>query len=453
MTSTSDLQRRHGPTWPQRVAAVAALVLPLVMVVVALVALWGDVAIAMLALGLVLVANGATWFALTERDTRRWMGAIAAGLSLAGLIVVLILNWRGLVVLLTLLLLLAGFGLAARYALGRYGREAHLAAASAAIVIGHGQSAILIINPKSGGGKAERFDLAGEARHRGVEPIVLQPHDDLLKLAESAVARGAQVIGMAGGDGSQALVATVAARHDVAHVCIPAGTRNHFALDLGLDRDDVLGALGAFTDGIERRIDLASVNDRVFVNNASLGVYAKVVQSDAYRDAKLETWSRLLPDLLGPHSQPIDLRFAIEDGSECADAALVLVSNNPYEITHLAGAGTRARIDTGTLGIVAARVRGAEVATLVALELAGRAGRFPGLLSWANPEFEVRSGGPVEVGLDGEAAVLDPPLRFRSLPGALRVRLPQGAGLAPAARAVPLTSANLRTLLRVAAGR
>ncbi len=105
---------------------------------------------------------------------------------------------------------------------------------------------------------------------------------------------------MAGGDGSQALVATVADRRDIAHVCIPAGTRNHFALDLGLDRDDVVGALDAFTDGAERRIDLAQVNDRVFVNNASLGVYAKVVQSDAYRDAKLETWTGMLPDLLGP---------------------------------------------------------------------------------------------------------------------------------------------------------
>ena len=68
-------------------------------------------------------------------------------------------------------------------------------------------------------------------------------------------------------------------------------------------------------------------------------------------------------------------------------------------------------------------------------------------------EFEVRSGAPVEVGLDGEALVLDPPLRFQSLPGALRVRLPRSAGLAPGARAVALTTANLGTLVRVAAGR
>ena len=132
----------------------------------------------------------------------------------------------------------------------------------------------------------------------------------------------------------------------------------------------------------------------------------------------------------------------------------MLVSNNPYQVTSLAGAGTRERIDTGQLGVVAARVRSAaDVSRLVALELVGQVGRFPGLLSWSTEEFEVRSGGPVEVGLDGEALVLDPPLRFTSMPGALRVRLPRGVGLPPAARAVALTSENLRALLRVAAGR
>jgi diacylglycerol kinase family enzyme len=249
-------------------------------------------------------------------------------------------------------------------------------------------------------------------------------------------------------------VATVAARHDVAHVCIPAGTRNHFALDLGLDRDDVVGALDAFTDGVERRIDLARVNGRVFVNNASLGVYAKVVQSEAYRDAKLATWSEMLPDMLGPGAEPIDLEFTTPDGRPCSDAALVLVSNNPYQLTHLSGVGTRERIDGGRLGVVAARIRGAaETSRFVALELAGQAGRFPGRMSWATPEFEVRSGGAVEIGLDGEALLLDPPLRFASLPGALRVRVPRRSGLAPAARAVALTGENLGALLRVAAGR
>ncbi len=451
-TPGSDLTAR--PPWRARIAAVVALIAPVVMAVVAAVALAGDVPVAVLAIGLVLVCSAAIWFALTRRGPRRAAGAALAALSAIGLIVVLVVNWQGVVVLVALLLLLAVFGLAARYALGRTG-EAGVRGATAVLVrVGAADSAVLIINLKSGGGKAERFDLAVEAQRRGVEPIVLQPSDDLLELAESAIARGAQVIGMAGGDGSQALVATVAARRGVAHVCIPAGTRNHFALDLGLDREDVVGALDAFTDGVERRIDLARVNGRVFVNNASLGVYAKVVQSDAYRDAKLETWTGMLPDLLGPDAEPIDLEFTAPDGSRCNDAPLVLVSNNPYRVTSLAGAGTRERIDTGQLGVLAARVRSAaDVSKFVALELVGQVGRFPGLLSWSSREFEVRSNGPVEVGLDGEALVLDPPLRFASLPGALRVRLPSGAGLPPATRAAALTTDNLGMLLRVAAGR
>ncbi|HTC59920.1 MAG TPA: diacylglycerol kinase family protein [Solirubrobacteraceae bacterium] len=440
--------------WRSRIAAVVALLAPGVMVVVAVIALAGDVPVAVLAVVLLLVCSAFIWSALTRRGPRRALSAALATLSGIGLIVVLVANWQGVVVLAALLLLLAIFGLAARYALGLTGGTSANGVVGKVLPVDAAGSAVLIINLKSGGGKAERFDLAAQARRRGIEPIVLQPGDDLFALAESAIARGAQVIGMAGGDGSQALVATVAARHDIAHVCIPAGTRNHFALDLGLDRDDVVGALDAFTDGVERRIDLARVNDRVFVNNASLGVYAKVVQSEAYRDAKLETWTDMLPDLLGPDAEPIDLEFTAPDGSRCDDAPLVLVSNNPYRLATLAGAGTRERIDTGLLGVVAARVRSAaDVSKLVALEMVGQAGRFPGLLSWSTQEFEVRSAGPVEVGLDGEALVLDPPLRFASLPGALRVRLPSGVGLPPAAKAVTLTKDNLGALLRVAAGR
>jgi diacylglycerol kinase family enzyme len=439
-----------------RLSALAALACPLAMAVVAVVALAGDVAIAVLAVVLLLGASAAIWVTLTNRGGTRIAGAAASALAVAGLVVVLATNWQGVVVLVALLALLALFGLTARYALGRTRAQAVVdePGSSSVAPAGGGGAAVLIINLKSGGGKAARFRLAGEARRRGIEPVILEPGDDLLQLAEDAVDRGARVIGMAGGDGSQALVATVAARRDVPHVCIPAGTRNHFALDLGLDRDDVVGALDAYTDGRERRIDLARVNDRVFVNNASLGVYAKVVQSPAYRDAKLQTWAEMLPGLLGPEATPIDLEFTTPDGTSYADAPLVLVSNNAYRLTSLAGAGTRGRLDEGVLGVFAARVLGpGDVSRLVALELAGQASRFPGLLTWSATEFEVRSGGPVEVGLDGEALVMEPPLRFVSMPGALRVRTPRNAGLSPGARAVTLSRENLAELVRVAAGR
>jgi diacylglycerol kinase family enzyme len=243
--------------------------------------------------------------------------------------------------------------------------------------------------------------------------------------------------------------------HDVAHICVPAGTRNHFALDLGLDRDDVVGALDAFTDGVERRIDLASLNERVFVNNASLGIYARVVQSDAYRDGKLGTWKRMLPEMLGRDAAVSDLLFDAPHAQDWANASLVIVSNNPYQLRRFRGAGTRPRLDTGRLGVFATRMRGAHaVAKLVTLGTIGQHRRFGGVLQWSPLEFEVRASSPVPVGLDGEALMLEPPLRFVSLPGALRVRLPRHArGVSPAGAAVTLTRRNLWALVRIAAGK
>ena len=250
---------------------------------------------------------------------------------------------------------------------------------------------------------------------------------------------------MAGGDGSQALVATVAAEHGIPHVCVPAGTRNHFALDLGLDREDVVGALDAFVDGMERRVDLARVNGRVFVNNACMGLYAKIVQSQEYRDAKLKTAADMLPDLLGPDAEPFDLRYTGPDGQDYPTAHLLLVSNNPYELVHIGGFGTREHMDLGTLGVVAARIAGPrEAVAFVGLEAAGRIRSFRGWREWDTRVFQVDSGGPIEIGIDGEAMSLDPPLVFESLPGALRVRIPRHAvGVAPAGRAVQLTGQTI----------
>ena len=154
--------------------------------------------------------------------------------------------------------------------------------------------------PASGGGKAERFKLADEARARGIEPIELGPPWDLEALVRGALDRGADALAMAGGDGSQAIVAAIAAETGLPYACIPAGTRNHFALDLGVDRDDVVGALEAFVDGGERVVDLAEVNGRVFVNNVSLGLYAEAVQREDYRDAKIRTLLDTVPDAARP---------------------------------------------------------------------------------------------------------------------------------------------------------
>ncbi len=400
------------------------------------------------------VAVVGLWYALSRRGVLRVVGA---ALAVAGLAAVLVLtltaDHRGVPLLVAIALVVVSGG-AARYALARDPRTLR-ARPVTGTPTPRPHHPVLLMNPKSGGGKAERFELVDQCRTRGIEPVVLGPGDDLRQLAEDAIARGADVLGMAGGDGSQALVATVAMAHGVPHVCVPAGTRNHFALDLGLDRDDVVGALDAFVDGIERPIDLARVNGRVFVNNASMGLYAKIVQSKGYRDAKLKTAADLLPGMLGPDAAPFDLRFTGPDGTQYATAHLGLVSNGPYQLDHLGGRGTRERLDTGTLGVVTARIANArDAATFVRLEAAGRIRSFHGWLEWTTPRFVVDSDAPVEIGIDGEALLMDPPLVFESLPGALRVRIPKHApGFAPAQAAVALTTSTVGNLFRLIAGR
>jgi len=267
---------------------------------------------------------------------------------------------------------------------------------------------VLIVNPASGRGRAERLELVGHCRARGIETVIRQSGDEISDLARTAIAGGAEMLGMAGGDGSQAAVASVAAEFDVPYICVPAGTRNHFALDVGVDPKDLIGALEAFLDGTERRIDLARVNNRVFVNNASMGLYGRIVQSREYRDAKLRTVIGKLPDLVGAAAEQFDLRFTGPDGREHPDAALLLVSNNPYLFDPRPGRGTRGAMDGGTLGVVCVT----------------NGPPWQGVQEWATSAFRVESDEAVELGLDGEAVVMDPPLNFETLPSALRIRVP-----------------------------
>ena len=450
MTATEMTQQR--PTPLERVAAVVAIVaLVTAIAIVASVALdnLGDIVIA--STGVAIVVVGA-WYLLSRSGMVR---VLALGLIVAGIALIVITFVQGDPKLWPWVSVAAAAAVSvgsAGYAL----RSAMAATRQVESAAGPPRHPVLLMNPKSGGGKAQNFELERECRERGIEPIVLRLGDDLLQLAEDAVVRGADVIGMAGGDGSQALVGTVASAHGIPHVVIPAGTRNHFALDLGIDRDDVVGALDAYTDGVERTIDLAEVNGRVFVNNATLGLYEKIVQSPEYRDAKQQTAIDMLPDLIGPDAEPLDLRFTGPDGEAVDTAAVILVSNGPYELRHAKGRGTRARMDDGVLGVVSVTVTSAsDVQKLLSLQSIGQADRFEGWREWSTDRFEVRSDGPLEVGVDGEALTMESPLMFTTRPGALRIRMPKHAsGLSPAASAVYVTSpTTVRQLLGIAAGR
>jgi len=211
---------------------------------------------------------------------------------------------------------------------------------------------VLFLNPKSGDGKAARAGLAERARERGIDVIVVRPDDDLAALVADAVARGADALGVAGGDGSLAVVAAAALAHGLPFICVPAGTRNHFALDLGLDRHDLVGSLDAFTDAVERRIDVAEVNGRLFLNNVSLGIYGDAVRQPNYRDAKARTLLETAAHVLGPSAAAVDLQLVDDHGRPHHSPAVVLVSNNPYSLEPPRAPGTRPRLDGGQLGIL-----------------------------------------------------------------------------------------------------
>ena len=271
------------------------------------------------------------------------------------------------------------------------------------------QRPVLFINPRSGGGRAGRARLAEVARERGIEPVVLEPGDDLGALADDAAADGADVLGMAGGDGSLGAVASAASAHGIPFVCVPAGTRNHFARDLGLQPDDLVGALDAFTDALEGSIDLGDVNGRPFLNNVSLGVYGAAVERESYRDAKARTLFRTAADALGPSAELPGVRLVDDRGVVHTDPAVILVSNNPYVVHGPARTGMRPVLDSGRLGVLV-------------LSRPGGPPRPPGHV-WTARSLDVTAGDAVTAGLDGEAVRLDPTVHFAIRPRALRVRI------------------------------
>jgi diacylglycerol kinase family enzyme len=312
--------------------------------------------------------------------------------------------------------------------------------------------AVLLCNPWSGGGKVERFGLVERARELGVETVMLDHGLDLEQLARDAVARGADCLGMAGGDGSQALVASIAVEHGLPFVCVSAGTRNHFALDLGLNRDDPRESMDAFRDAVERTVDFATVNGRFFVNNVSLGVYAKIVQEESYRDAKVDTTKTVLPQMLGRQSEPFDLQFTTPDGEEVDGAIVVMVSNNPYVIGTSPDNAQRRRLDRGELGVFAVTTStGSEAARLLTASALGQRNRSRFWKEFTGAAFEVRShSGTAFAGVDGEALELPTPLRFEIHPRGLTLLVPKGN--LEAAELRRARDVSLRHLFAVAAG-
>jgi len=368
------------------------------------------------AVGVVVMVGSAWWF-LAVRGILRWLAlalVVLTPLAVAWLMIRANLLWVALVVL----VLVAAAGGLGKAALAREARPTGMPEHE----FPPPQRPFVVMNPRSGGGKVTRFGLKEKAEALGAEVVLLEGPGtvDVQAVAREALARGADLLGVAGGDGTQALVAEVAAEHDVPFMVISAGTRNHFALDLGLDREDPSTCLAALTeDAVELRVDLGVIGGRTFVNNASFGAYAAVVQSPSYRDDKTRTTLEILPDLL--QGQAGSRLVAHADGITARGPQAVLVSDNPYQMSDLAGLGRRARLDTGRLGMVAVSVDSARQAVGLL-----RHTRDHGLTVLETPEVVVTADtAQIPVGIDGEAVLLPTPVRCSIRPGALRVRVPR----------------------------
>jgi len=362
-----------------------------------------------------LVLAGGFWF-IAKHGVLRWVGLAVVILAVVA-VVVIFFRADVIAVALVSLVLLALGGTAARHGL-RHTPEPWMPTSSSPPAL----HPFVVMNPRSGGGKVVRFDLANKARALGAEVVLLEGpgHVDVAALVRDAVDRGADLLGVAGGDGTQALVAGIAADHDVPLLVISAGTRNHFALDLGLDREDPATCLQALTDGEEVRVDLGYIGERPFVNNASFGAYAEIVQSPEYRDNKNRTMLDMLPDLLsGQQGTELTLRTG---ASTLDQLQAVLVSNNPYGSGRMRDISRRTRIDQGTLGVVAARMTSAGQA----VELLRRSRYRSVTMLHGDGEVIIEAGTPtIPVGIDGEAVTVDAPVHCTIRPRALRVRLPR----------------------------
>jgi diacylglycerol kinase family enzyme len=419
----ATLQGTRSQRWLARLSFALAFI-----AVAVVLAFAGWKSVAMLGVGLAAAAAGLTaaFYALSRRGVLRWLSVAVFVLAPITVIVVyafFALLWVAAVSAAGWLLA----GLTARAALAGDRLDWRMPELTAQPAARH---PFLIMNPRSGGGKVERFDLRRKAEALGAEVFLMSGPEpvDVAEVARKAVAAGADLLGVAGGDGTQALVAAVAAEHGVPFMVITAGTRNHFALDLGLDRDDPAACLGALSDGVDLRVDLGMIGGRTFVNNASFGAYAEVVQTPAYRGDKVGTTLDTLPDLLQGH-RGTRLSALADDMTIDAPQAL-LVASNPYGTGDIAGLGRRVRLDRGVLGVVAVTVGSARQAAGL---LRGR--HATGLRVLTARTVVVTGGSErIPVGVDGEAISLPVPVHCAIRPGALRMRVPRDRPGVPAPR-------------------
>jgi diacylglycerol kinase family enzyme len=303
---------------------------------------------------------------------------------------------------------------------------------------------VLIVNPKSGDGRAIKAGIPELAGQRGIKVIITKAGDNIAGLAQTAVDQGADVIGVSGGDGTLGAVAAVAIKHKLPLVILPGGTRCHFARDIGLDPEQISESLAAF-DGVERFVDAGLINERVFLNNASFGLYADIISRPEYRDHKLDVTSSVTQELASSTQPYYRLHFHDNHNQPHTRAAQVLVGVNRYETLSLGELGQRKQLDKGELQVI-------NLPELSNQTMRQLATRTTGLQQWTAPSFTITDpSGWVIAGVDGESVKFKSPVEVSILPRALRLQVPREGIRSRPIKAFSLKAAD--ALWRVLAGK
>ncbi|MEV6209109.1 diacylglycerol kinase family protein [Kitasatospora sp. NPDC051914] len=291
---------------------------------------------------------------------------------------------------------------------------------------------VIVTNPRSGGGKIARFGLIDRAESMGAQVWSTSAVQDAALLARRAVEKGAEVLGVAGGDGTVSAVAAVASATGRPLLVVPAGTRNHFARDLGLDIRNPVSSLGALTDGVLTRVDLGVVGPHVFVNNVSFGLYADALLDPGYREDKAGTFASLAPDYL-KGAQWVEADVDTPRGA-VRFPQVVLISNNPYHIATPRYLGRRFVLTSGLLGGIVLK-RPTDTPPDLLRNLRSQLLRHqpgPGTpgdaaIAWTAASITLHGLGqqPLHAGIDGEPVTLPLPVTCEARPGGLRVLLPR----------------------------
>jgi diacylglycerol kinase family enzyme len=289
----------------------------------------------------------------------------------------------------------------------------------------------VIINARSGAGnKVEvQHRLAQAFKATGVEARISLARNgaEVVKLAQRALRSDAQVIVAAGGDGTVSAVAAIVIGSDKALGVLPSGTMNHFAKDLKIPLD-LEGAVETIVADHEARVDVGEVNDHIFVNNSSLGLYPSIVR-ERKKQQRLGwgkwpafVWAALTVLRRYPF---LGIRVSVDGQELRSRTPFVFIGNNEYEMAGF-NIGRRARLDKGELSLYMTNRTGRLGLIRLALRaLLGGLRQEKDFLAIRTKEVWIETKHKrLRLALDGEVTNLVPPLHYRVRPGALRVLAP-----------------------------